>query len=224
MKKIIYLFLIILLISGIFILSRKSDFLNNITGQAELDTSVLILTSTEAFCNADFRQGWNLVSLPCVPENESMQSLLDPFGDQLISIHEYDPEAAVVWHAYNPNLPGWVIQGMDTIDRKKGYWVNLESDLNYNMNASTVSPNRIYLVPGWNLIGYPTLVNRTIPPALDAINGTYDFVYLYNASSSSFAEYTWNSSKVSRQDLQTMFPYFGYWIYSYDSSTLVIDW
>ncbi|MBN2422096.1 hypothetical protein JXB41_02625 [Candidatus Woesearchaeota archaeon] len=231
MKKITLLIpvvIVILIVSSLFLFREGFILLKNkITGAAELDTYVLILILNESNCSAVFEQGWNLISVPCATTITGVTDVFYSVNSSLFSVHEYDPtDASDPWKAFNPALPSWVVQDLTEIDRKKGYWINMNYSSNFTLSSSTATPNYIELYRGWNLIGYPTLTPKNITETLQSIGTNYDIIYLYNASdpTDEWKEYTWNTSKTSDQDLNYTSPYYGYWINMLVDDTLLIDW
>ncbi|MFH0874696.1 MAG: hypothetical protein V1859_02075 [archaeon] len=226
MKKITIVFVILVIaLSGFLLITNLKFLKNRITGLAELSTSAIILQLSEAACEADFVSGWNLISIPCVPTPTNISEVLLNILPDIISVHEYYGIGADPWKAYNPSLPGWVVQDLTKLDRKKGYWMNMAANTHYYYNSSTATPNILSLANGWNLVGYPLISLKNISDAMLPINGSYDIIVLYNATDSAdyWKEYTWNESRPSGQDLYNMTPYYGYWIYSYGSRTLMLD-
>ncbi|MBD3203376.1 hypothetical protein GF327_03720 [Candidatus Woesearchaeota archaeon] len=229
MKKIILVFsvitfLLLFIFSSLLFFDELKLINNRITGAAELDTAVIIINVSSAVCSSNFSQGYNLVSIPCVPKPAPVSEVLESVEENIVSIHHYVPSSADPWKTYNPELPSWAVQDLTEIDRKKSYWLNLDSNVTFQLNSSTASPNYIYTKQGWNMIGYPTLTPVEIGEALVSINQSYDILYSYNTLNNSWEEYTWNSSKSSEQNIINMTPYTGYWIKMLRNETLLIDW
>ncbi|MEM2130938.1 MAG: hypothetical protein QXM96_00070 [Candidatus Woesearchaeota archaeon] len=210
-----------------FILINYLSFNNNfITGLPILGTRLVILTYVETNCNISLFQGWNLISFSCLGEDTNLKEF---FGNNSFynksystilsydSFDIYDP-----WKSYSPNLPNWTIQDLSSVSRKNGYWLYVENNSRIIINNSLVVPSIINLKKGWNLIGYPSKVNRKVNDTFDQIKPYYDYVFLYNASESEWKQYTWNSSKPSLQNLNYTIYDFGYWIYVLNETTLII--
>ena len=213
----------LILLSSIFVIKQNfSDIKNKITGAPQLDTSAIIIQINESRCSKDFEQGWNLISVPCVAKPTNVSQVFENISGDIISIFEYPSKR--VWRAYNPSLPEWVVQDLEKINRKRGYWLNMDNSAFFELNSSTATPNHINLKQGWNLIGYPTFEYRNISLALQTIDQNYEYIILFNASSNEWQEFSWNTSMGLNQDLKEMVPYYGYWIFMEEGDTLVIDW
>ncbi|MBU0757307.1 MAG: hypothetical protein KKF44_04525 [Nanoarchaeota archaeon] len=215
------------LIIGLVLFSM--DFLgikNRITGRAELDTSVLIIEVTQAYCDFTIESGWNLISIPCTADVTAVDEVFESVEDNIISIHGFTGDVQDTWLAYNPSLPAWVVQDLTDISRKGGYWINMQDQAQFSLNRSTATPNYIAVSPGWNLVGYPTLASEEINQALSTLQPNYNLtvIHMANETSDLWKEYSWDPSVSSDQDLIYADPYYGYWIYMTDSDTWVIDW
>ncbi len=190
----------------------------------EMDTTAVIINVTSAQCNTTFEQGWNLISIPCVPKPAPMSEVFYSVNSDYISLHTYSGTGQDPWKAYNPSLPSWVIQDLSNIDRKAGYWINMNQSAHFVLFNDTATPNIMNLNPGWNLVGYPTLTARNISEALTDLYPNYHIVYIYNATDTDWKEYAWNSSISNNPDLNASHPYYGYWIYMDTEDIWIIDW
>ncbi|MBN1503282.1 hypothetical protein JW930_07120 [Candidatus Woesearchaeota archaeon] len=198
-------------------------FQASITGfatTADVPTYLVILNVTSAQCNFTMEQGWNLVSIPCLPQNEPVDNVTTTINTSVLSIHSYTPGSADPWNAYNPSLPWWVVNDLVEFDRKKGYWINLNESAFFYLDRGTASPNVIGLSAGWNLVGYPTMTIRNINDSLANIYPNYLIVYRYNTSADSWFEYNISAGG----NLYNLSPYQGYWVQMNISDTWIIDW
>lgn len=185
------------------------------TGHAT-SSRVLVLNLENATCIITMNQGWNLVSFQCVTDDGTIQNYLSSINSSIESIHTYDAfEEVDKWKAYNPNLPSWVVNDLTSIKKEEGYWVNMKATRTISINGSVVKPSQIPMKRGWNLVGYPTNLDRNITRSLQINMGPdWSTVYMYNSSD------TANPWKISMQNpppLVTLDFYnftinFGYWI------------
>ena len=122
--------------------------------------------------------GWNLVSLPVIPTNPDIKTLLTPL---MLS-----NELTVVW-AYNSKLRTWqsFIPGkpstLTTMSDGSGYWIFMRSEDTLNLDGYIIQPAQTppsySLTTGWSLIGFkpqPTVANETVGAYLTSIAGKYD--------------------------------------------------
>jgi hypothetical protein len=95
--------------------------------------------------------GPNLISIPLVQSNESTERVLQTV--------EFDKAWTFV---ASENTWKWYMtfkayQGeLRTIDHKMGVWVNVVEDSNFTVAGIVPVSTAIQLLPGWNLIGYPS--------------------------------------------------------------------
>src|SRR4030042_4045304 len=128
-----------------------------ITGYQILSTRLVILVENPNECNITMESGWNLVSFPCITTDTGLTLFLLNISNNYDSIKFYDPNSPVdPWKSYSPNLPSWVIQDLSTISRRNGYWIYIENKTKFYLNNSLVTPTLFTLIPGWNLISYPS--------------------------------------------------------------------
>ncbi len=95
--------------------------------------------------------GPNLVSVPLVQSNESTERVLQTV--------EFDKAWTFV---ASENMWKWYMTfkaykgELRTIDHKMGVWVNVVEDSNFTVAGIVPVWTAIQLLPGWNLIGYPS--------------------------------------------------------------------
>jgi len=165
---------------------------------------------TNNSCTVNLFAGWNLVGIPCKPNDQSIGSALNSISGNYTSIHTYNAsEDMDHWKSYNPNMPGWVIQDLSVISEKSGYWIKIDDDSVLNVNGTITSPNSIELVQGWNLIGYPSSTTKIPSDAFSTISGSYSIVWTYNTSQDAYLYYspTFGTNTLTSIDTNR-----GYWI------------
>lgn len=221
---IISLFVFLIFLSIGFLYFNK--YFKGITGFQIVGTRLVIITKVETLCNMNLEQGWNLISFPCLGEDTNLNlfflnaSYSNGSHEALLS---YDVNDIIdPWKSYNSNLPNWTIQDLNLISRRKGYWLFSYNQTTLLINSSLATPTIINLEQGWNLIGYPSTINRPINETFDQLKPNFDYVYLYNASNKEWKEYTWNISKPSLQNLNYTVYNYGYWIYMLNQSSIII--
>jgi hypothetical protein len=148
-------------------------------------------------------KGWNLISLPLVPANSSIASVLSLLLKQgvLGSVWHYDAETKM-WHSYAPGAPPDLITMVDG----KGYFINVTA---YNVlivqgteqPLPPATPPVYHVVPGWNLIGYKEIVSENVSTYLSGVD--YIRVYSFDASTQTYT--------VLRPS-DDMTPGLGYWV------------
>jgi alpha-tubulin suppressor-like RCC1 family protein len=107
------------------------------------------------------KQGWNLISLPLIPENTNINALFPDY----ISVFEYKNGAYIYTSKL---LPG------------KGYWIKLSSNADYRTVGDFFSNYSVSLSKGYHLIGatnikaMPTTEPDDVAIIFRYINGNYD--------------------------------------------------
>jgi len=125
----------------------------------------------------ELQAGWNLISLPLVPANSSIENVLSLLlkSGTLESVWSYDAETEM-WHSYAPGAP----PDLTTMTDGAGYFIKVTV---YNVliiqgteqPAPPALPRAYHVVPGWNLIGYKRL---TQTQASDYLSGV-DYIRVY---------------------------------------------
>lgn len=144
--------------------------------------------------------GWNLISIPVVPEESVV--IEDVLGDaDVLAVYAYDP--------LNPNADnGWLAfsnekGSLTSMTAGWGYWVLANSSTVIKGNGELISegpsaPPSRNLVGGWNLIGHYGIEEK------GAINALYSLVNKENGNP------TWNA--IWPTTSPEMMPEKGYWL------------
>ena len=155
--------------------------------------------------------GWNLISLPLMPEDTSITSLLSSINGNYSIVWEYSAsDTADHWKKYDPATPFG--NDLTTMEPGKGYWIMMNSDDILNISGMMPEPTDIELWSGWNLIGYNSLNPQTITGALSSISGNYSIVWAYDASDTADHWKKYDPLAPFGNDLEIMEPGKGYWI------------
>ena len=155
--------------------------------------------------------GWNLISLPLMPEDTSITSLLSPINGNYSIIWEYNAsDTSDHWKKYDPGVPF----GNDLINMEpgKGYWIMMTSDDTLPISGTVPESTDIDLRTGWNLVGFNSLDSKPIAEALSSINGNYSIVWAYNASDTTDHWKKYDPGVPFGNDLINVEPGRGYWI------------
>lgn len=123
-----------------------------VTGKNE-SQYFIVEYGTNVTIDIELKSGWNLVSLPIVPENPSLNSL---FPDAKAAF-EFD-------HSY--------LQA-DELEMGKGYWIWVPSNKIYPISGENTRFYTKYLPKGWNLMG--GVNGSAFPTCEDAIEVMYEF-------------------------------------------------
>ena len=168
-----------------------------------------------AYFDIDLSLGWNLISLPLEQIDESIDQVLGTIDGKWNYIQSYDPLSPEPWKSYSTFKPT-SMNDFSTLDHKQGFWINIiESNVTLTIGGSTPFPTGVELFAGWNLVGYPSLTEKSISDALDGTS--YDRpVEGFNASA------PYRISQLA--DTYLMKPSEGYWVHVPFNTFWVVDW
>jgi carboxypeptidase T len=153
-------------------------------------------------------EGMNLASYPLITSDNSSSAILSIIQDPYDGLWKNGggPQS---WSSISTVKP-WT-QGM-TLDITEGWWIRAGADTYFDVTGTLPGNVTISLKTGWNLVGYPTLTDRTVGESLSGLP------YTRVESFDPFAPY--HLRVMSDGDYMTTG--MGYWIYiTQDASWLV---
>ncbi len=133
--------------------------LKDLAGNALPDKSWSFTTATSFSITLSKKgvNGWNLISLPVVPNNTNIEKVLADVKNDVLEVWKYD-SVADKWNMYKPNDPSSDLTDMTA---GYGYWINYNNDITKAISGSGTlflegsnTPPQRTLTSGWNLIGY----------------------------------------------------------------------
>ena len=194
-----------------------------ISGAATVDTRAVIIVRMPYLCSIPLQSGPNLVSIPCITFAMNTSDALESIAGSYSSVHGYVDDPADPWKSYNPSLPNWTIQDLTLMDRKTGYWIYVPENTTYTLVGNLSKPNVIELVPGWNLLGYPTNESMDAGTSFTSLLPASIYATVYNASDAADHWKKYEPGALDN-DLTITDTYLGYWIYTNESNEWVIEW
>jgi len=160
----------------------------------------------------DLYTGWNLISLPLMPGENSIASVLSLINGNYSIIWEYNASnTSDHWKKYDPSVPF----GNDLINMEpgKGYWILMTSDDTLPISGTVPESTDFVLKTGWNLIGYNSLDSQPVAEAISSISSNYSIIWTYNASDTTDHWKKYDHPSVPfGNDLIIVEPGKGYWI------------
>jgi hypothetical protein len=132
------------------------------------------------------KEGWNLISTPLVPSEESITKLLESIEGLYDNVMWCNDTAEYLeWGHYHVNKTFNVDYYGPNITN--GIWVNITVAGDtpfYHKGALPTQNQSINITRGWNLLGYPSLTERNLSTALGNLNlGTdIETVWTYDAT------------------------------------------
>jgi len=161
--------------------------------------------------NIDLYTGWNLISLPLIPEGTSIASVLSPINDNYSIVWEYNAsDTSDHWKKYDPGVPFG--NDLTNMESGKGYWIMMTSDDTLPISGTVPESTDLDLKTGWNLVGFNSLDGQPIVEALYFINGNYSIVWAYDASETTDHWKKYDPGVPFGNDLINVEPGSGYWI------------
>ena len=155
--------------------------------------------------------GWNLISLPLMPEDTGISPLLSSINGNYSIVWEYNAsDTSDHWKKYDPGVPFG--NDLTNMEPGKGYWILMTSDNTLPISGTVPESTDIDLKISWNLVGYNSLDSQPIADALSSISGNYSIVWAYNASDTTDHWKKYDSGVPFGNDLINMEPGRGYWI------------
>ena len=114
--------------------------------------------------------GDHLLSLPLAASDSSTAAVLRTIP--WTRVRTYDAAS----QAWPSSIAGKPWNALATLDRTEGFWVNVSADAWWVVAGLVPAATDVPLWAGWNLIGYPSFVDRTVAQALagapyDAVEG-----------------------------------------------------
>ena len=157
--------------------------------------------------------GWNLVSLPLIPTDSSIEVVLADILENVTAVWSYD-ETALDWASYDPDAP-IVVNDLIAMVDGDGYWVNMTYAGTLTVHGVEMPeppqlPPTYDLVAGWNLIGYKALEEMSATDYLGE-SVAADCIRIYGFDEGSYFGLPLSSNMV---------PGLGYWIAMDDAGTI----
>ena len=157
--------------------------------------------------NITVHSGWNLITLPWQTESVSIKDALSGYS--------WDKAMVYVngnWYTYNKNRDTKYNLGFPEVNNRMGIWVNFTSDGVLSGPNIDIGNTSINLHKGWNLVGYPTELDRKVSDALSGI--PWKHIETSDANGNTYA--------LSSSDYMVAGK--AYWIYVEEDCTWEVEW
>ncbi|MFN3528017.1 MAG: isopeptide-forming domain-containing fimbrial protein, partial [Candidatus Altarchaeaceae archaeon] len=168
-----------------------------------------IATSDECI-NANvihLKKGWNLISLPTQPINNSIDYVLAPIKDKYTDVFTYDNG----WIYRSKYMNKW-FGNLNEMDIGKGYWIKVTEDCNLTIIGYYIDNWKIELKKGWNLVGVVGCgsININNLSFTDQSNNTVEYTDIFTYDN----QWIYKSKYMDKWfgSLNTIEPGKGYWI------------
>ena len=165
------------------------------------------------------QQGWNLVSFNVHPADTEVETVLSSISGRYDLVYAWDASGA------NASSGNWLKADtvpyspdtLTTLDETMGFWLHMTAadtlDVTGTMPDTTSIPLSVN-AGGWNLVGYPSSVNRNLPGALtdNGVGTDFSLVYAYHAGEADMWKLFDRSAPLYANDLKQLTPGWGYWV------------
>jgi parallel beta-helix repeat protein len=137
------------------------------------------------------KQGWNLISIPLIQENQSLMKVLEMIDGWYDAVQWYDPKNTWKHQKIGKSFGNDLLN----LNETKGFWIyiNQPGDTIFLYNGTQPTSNQnIQLHPGWNMVGYPSLTsyNRTAGLNNLTFDTHVDAIWTYNAATQKYKQLT----------------------------------
>ncbi len=188
----------------------------------------------------ELKTGWNLISIPYVLDNHSIDDALSTIDGNYNVVWSYNsslPETES-WQSYNPLKP-FDANTLKELYNVEGFWIDMTQDDTltvigtiWTVVEQSVPPyqsvmpyTKITLNPGWNLISFPFSMYGEVECMLSQIEDSYTVVWQYNETAPGPEYERWSSYDPAKPDfantLHNFTPGFGYWINMIEADELL---
>jgi hypothetical protein len=163
------------------------------------------------------KQGWNLISIPNIQDNQDITKVLEMMDGYYDAVQWYNnSDKNDSWKHYKVGKPFG--NDLNRLNESMGFWIHITNpgDTIFVYNGTQPIVNQtISLIPGWNLVGYPSKSNKNRTNALNNIDfgSDVDAIWTYNATTQTWKEITASDNfEVGK----------GYWIHSKVTKTWIV--
>jgi hypothetical protein len=180
----------------------------------EADKAAHEFTTTDNTAVITLKQGWNMISLPLIPNDSSIDEVLKGTANAAanVNIVQYYDTDRNDWLTYKPSAASG--NTLTTMEDGRAYWIfmNVPGTLTISGKTNSISP-RMYTVAGqkWNMIGFKSTTNRMVKDYLPVSQMSSDdrlVVFEYAQDGDFYYD--------ELENTDYMEPGLGYWIFSHN--------
>ncbi|RJS86236.1 hypothetical protein CW713_00515 [Methanophagales archaeon] len=180
---------------------------SNDPDEPEVEVPVNLTVTTAPPFRRNMTSGWNLISLPLIPDDNSTSVVLSSLSGKYDAVYKYNP----VWYNFI---------SANAMDPGAGYFVHATENCTWNYSGSGfayTSMNRD-LEKGLNMLGW-LYCSKPVNVSLSSVEKKYTYVARWNATSQSYEVYN-PRAPAPFNDFDTMERGEGYWISAKSNCTL----
>jgi hypothetical protein len=137
--------------------------------------------------------GWNLISLPSPQSDNSPEAVLQSIEGSYDAVQWFDIKDVINQWKHNHVSKPIEQNDLINLNHTMGFWLHVTDPVQATLVVigEIMQLNQsIPIYPGWNLVGYPSLMNRTSVDALNNIDfgNEVDTIWTFNATTQKFKE------------------------------------
>ena len=185
-------------------------------GNSITDTASVTITPTTH--SLSLEQGWNLVSFNVRPTSTVIATVLSSLTGNYDLVYAWNAGVASNnWMKYSPTAPGYS-NSLNNLDETMGFWIHMTAADTLNVTGSVPVNTNINLSTtggGWNLVAYPSAVDRPLPEALsdNGVGTDFSLMYAYHANEPADPwKLFGRTTPAWANDLTELAPGWGYWV------------
>jgi len=206
-------------VSGSYVLTITATDIN---GNIETATVILEVTTKLTGYYVDLEEGWNLFSLPLMPDDSSVEVVLADVMENVEIVWGYKDDA---WSSYLPAVPEFKTL-TDMVDGE-GYWVKMTAEDTVTVSGVElpgpgILPPVYDVYEGWNLIGFKEV------DSMEVTENLAYFTTIPKLVRDSSVCYSWDATLqeyemayIAGTQLIAFDPGQGYWLYLTEDANIV---
>jgi hypothetical protein len=157
--------------------------------------------------------GWNMISLPLNQTEFEVSKVFESIDGDYDAVQIYNVSDTQDHWKHNNNDKPPSFNDLFRVNQTMGIWIHITNPLGTTLYVNGTAPdvgyvNKITLKNGWNLVGYPSVLERT--PSFN-LPLEVNMVQWYNASSGLWE--SWDFGSQSPDNLTLMKPGRGFWVH-----------
>ncbi len=182
----------------------------NYTGTA---SGTLVITQAISTHSIPLVVGWNLISFSVHPEDTATTTVLSSIDGNYDLVYAWDATSTSDnWLMYDPAMPFG--NTLENLDETMGLWIHMTVADTLDVVGNVPVTTNITLYTGWNMVAYPSVVNRPLPEALsnNGVGTDFSLMYAYHANDASPWK-MYDPAMPFGNDLTDLTSGWGYWIW-----------
>jgi parallel beta-helix repeat protein len=139
-------------------------------------------------------EGWNLISLPLIQENEDPSKVLEMIDGYYDTVQWYDAND-IKDHWKHHKIGKLFGNDLVSINETMGFWINImppNGAVLLHNGTQPLTNQTILLQKGWNMVGYPSLTSYNTTVGLNnlILNTHVDAIWSYDTATQRYKELT----------------------------------